>query len=368
MWNDSLKKNIPWIDTVRVSASLMIITAHYFMCEGFANRPFLANRALELAITGVFLFFAISGLLIKPSLERSPSLWQFYKRKLIRIVVPFIVSYLILSIALIFLALLNDHIADRVPILHAMYSANYFSVFLGMFPVDLNVTKFFGLEVELFVGEWFMGVLLWFYLLSPFLIKCAEKFPIISLLISIGISYAIFYATAELSAQGRLFGNWSIFLARVPEFLFGMILWIHSEKILKLRRFLLPSCILYLAAWTTIFISDFLPHEEIFFPRDPSCFAITLPAIYCLFTAAELLNERGSKILTWFNSFGGISYMAMLIQHVILFVFARQFNFQDLHTFGLILMFGIVTFAIVRVSDWIKKFSDPIESWFAKGG
>ena len=342
----------------------MIIVAHYFMCEGFASRPELSNRALELAITGVFLFFALSGLLIKPSLERSPNLWQFYKRKLIRIVVPFVVSYLILSIAIIFLALIDVHLADRVPIFHAMYGANYLSVLLGIFPVDLNVTKFFNLDVELFVGEWFMGVLLWLYLLSPFLVRCAERFPIISLLISIGVSYMIFYATADLSEQGKLFGNWSIFLARIPEFLFGMILWIHREKILKLRRILLPSSILYLAAWTTIFICDFLSQGEIFFPSDPSCFAITLPAIYFLFTVAELLNERGSKILTWFNSFGRISYMAMLIQHVIIYTFADAFNFSKLHSFGRIYILLLIIFVIVVLSRRIKIFSDSTERKF----
>lgn len=361
-------KKIPWIDTIRVLASLMIIVAHYFGCDGFSSQPGIVNRSLELAITGIFLFFALSGFLIKPSLTRSPSIWQFYKRKLIRIIVPFTVSYLTLSAAMSCLGIFNEQIAASVPLLQAIYGAKFFPILLGMFPVDLNVTKLLGLEVQLFVGEWFIGVLLWLYLLSPFLLKCAEKFPLPSQLISIGIASAAFYATSDLSAQGRLLGNWSLFIVRVPEFLFGMVLFVHREKFLRLRRFLLPGCALYLAAWAGIFISDFLPHVETFFPRDPSCFAVTLPTIYFLFTVIELLNEHGSKFLTWFNSLGEISYMAMLIQHVIIYRFAEAFDFGALHSFGRIYILLLITWVIILASRQLKNFSAPIESWFAKRG
>ena len=95
-----MKKNIAWIDTIRVLASLMVIFCHYLMCDGFSIETRMSVRMYEVAIICISLFFAISGYLIHPSLERTPSLWEYYRRKLIRIVAPFTVAYLILGVAL----------------------------------------------------------------------------------------------------------------------------------------------------------------------------------------------------------------------------------------------------------------------------
>lgn len=138
--------------------------------------------------------------------------------------------------------------------------------------------------------------------------------------------------------------GWWIFPTRIPEFLFGMLLFIYRDFLEQNCRKILPL----FAIWFTV--------------------GAAIPTIYLFFLLSDFLNKKFPLILAWFNSFSGVSYMTMLTQHVILFVFARQFNFQALHTFGLMLMFCMVTFAIVRVSDWVKNFSDPIESWFAKCG
>lgn len=361
-----MKKNIAWIDTIRVLASLMIIFAHLFMCNGFLYQPDLRNRAFEVAIVGVFLFFAISGYLIHGSLERSPSIWEFYKRKLIRIVVPFTVCYLVLSVALSMLTVVNPHIADRVPLFNAIYGEKYFQLILGMFPVDINVTKFLGFEVKWFVGEWFIGVIIWMYLLSPLLDKLAVRAPILTLAASILISFVVFKASIPLYLEGRLHACWGLFLVRIPEFLFGMMLFIYRERLLKFRRILLPAATLYLAASVFYFVYIYPPEGAFFFAAGPECFALTLPAIYFFFNVAELLNEHAFKVLEWFNGFNSISYMAMLIQHVIIYLFEDTIRFEYLHSFGRVYVFFLITWVIILVSRWLKPYSDSVENYLLK--
>ena len=231
-----MKKNIAWIDTIRVLASVLIIFAHLFMCDEFFFQPAIRNRAFDAAIFGVFLFFAISGYLIHGSLERSPNLWQFYKRKLVRIVVPFTVCYLVLSSVMGVLAIFDASIIDRVPLLCAMYGIKYFPIILGMFPVDLNVTKFLGLDVNWFVGEWFIGVIIWLYLLAPLLDKCAVKAPWLSLAVSLVIAFVVHDAATPLSDAELIHSRFHLFIVRIPEFLFGVILFTQRERLLKIRR------------------------------------------------------------------------------------------------------------------------------------
>lgn len=361
-----MKKNIAWIDTIRVLASGLIIFAHFFMCDGFKSRIVLHNISFEAAIIGVFLFFAISGYLIPGSLERSKSLWGFYKRKLVRIIVPFTVCYFVLSAALSFLVVFNERLVGTVPLFHAIYGVKYFPLILGMFPIDLNVVIFFGLEFKWFVGEWFIGTLIWLYLLSPLLDKCARRAPILSLAISVAISFAVYHATNDLSLNGRIHSNWGLFPVRVPEFLLGMILFLYREKILPFRRILLPLVSVYVAVSLAWFVYNYPPGGAFFLVSNPACFALTFPLIYWFFNVAELLNEHSSKILDWFNGFNGISYAAMLIQHVIIYTFQNAIRFEDLHSFGRIYVLFLITWTVILASRPLKRCSDAVENYLLK--
>lgn len=363
---NALKKNIAWVDTIRVLASLLIIFAHFFMCDGFKPQLVLHNISFDVAIIGVFLFFAMSGYLIPGSLERSKSLCSFYKRKLVRIIMPFVVCYVVLSSAMIVLGIFNERIAGLVPLFQTIYGAKYFPIILGMFPVDLNIVIYFGQEFKWFVGEWFIGTLIWLYLLSPLLDKCARRAPILSLAISVAISFAVYHATNDLSLSGRIHSNWGLFPVRVPEFLLGIILFIYREKILPYRRILLPLITVYVAASLAYFIYNYPPGGAFFLVSNPACFALTFPLIYWFFSVAELLNEHSSKILDWFNGFNGISYAAMLIQHVIIYAFQSAIKFEDLHSFGKVYVLFLITWTIILASRPLKKCSDVVENYLLK--
>ena len=356
-------KRIAWIDTIRVAAAFMIIFAHYFMCDDFAESLPYFKHALsyDVAIIGVALFLAISGYLIPASLKRAPDLWHFYLSKFIRIVVPFTVSWFVMLAILILPALFNDDLASRLPTNALLRGGNFSAMILGMFPVDLNVTKLLGFEIYWFVGEWFMGAILWLYLLSPLLNYCAERRPLFSLIISIGVSFAAYYVS-----QGIVYDAWTLFIVRVPEFLFGIILFIYRDK---LKQFHLPLFLLsgiVLATYAIYFAITLPPQGALFFVSNPKYFLLTLPMIYLLFTLTEVFNALLPKIFARFNSLNAASYIAMIIQHVVIYAFADILGFEKLGTFGIFLVLLIVMAITFETAQLIKKLSDPVEKIFSK--
>ena len=363
------KKIIPWLDTVRVLSAFAVIVGHYTSCfDGFAHFDKLRLFTLYAGNIGVFLFFVLSGYLIPPSLERSTSLWGFYKRKLIRVVVPFTVCYFILGLALMMCGLVEPKIAEFSPLYRAAYEGGFsLGKFLAMFPVDVNLLKFLGLPLEWFVGEWFMGVLLWLYLISPLLYKLVKRAPLVTFVATILLSIVIYNGTFDLMLQGRILTGWWIFPTRIPEFLFGMLLFVYKDFLERYRQKILPV----VAIWFIVgFVISIVHYSDIpalvlrVFPIEPRSFLMTLPTSYLIFICADWLNEKFPLALAKFNGFSDVSYMTMLTQHMILYVFARQFNFQDLHSIGIMLTFFLVTLTIIKVSEWIKKFSDPAEKAF----
>lgn len=340
------------------------------MCDEFSASFEYFRYALsyDVAILGVSLFLVISGYLIPISLEHSPNLLQFYGRKLIRIVVPFTVSYFLMTAALIVPALLGAPFAEQIPLFHVLRDGKgFFSLILGMFPVDLNVVKFFGEIVYWFVGEWFMGMLLWLYLISPPLYFAAKKFPLASLIGSIVVAAVIWRLSLPLEAQNLIENAWTLFVVRIPEFLFGMILFVHRER---LKKFRLPLIILFatiVAAYAAHFVAIFPPnHSILFFATNPSRFFVVLPIIFLLFIVAEILNAVLPKFFAKFNALNEISYHAMIIQHVIINIFASIVAFELLGTFAALIVLFLITAITFKLSTLIKKFSDTFERFLAR--
>ena len=363
------KKIIPWLDTVRVLSAFAVIVGHYASCfDDFAHFDKLRLFFLYAGNIGVFLFFVLSGYLIPPSLDRSKSLWSFYKRKLIRVVVPFTVCYLVLGSALAMCGLFQKSIAEISPLYRAIYEGK-FSIgrIVSMFPVDVNLFKFLDIPFEWFVGEWFMGVLLWMYLISPLLYKAVKRAPFVTFVATILISIATYEGTFDLMLQGRIITGWWLFPSRIPEFLFGMLLFVYRDFLERYHRKILPFAVIWFIIGLVVSIVHYseIPAFVLrVFPIEPRSFLMTLPTSYLIFICAAWLNEKFPLALAKFNGFSDVSYITMLTQHIILYVFAAQFNLEDLHSFGLVLIFCMVTFTIVKVSEWIKKFSDPAEKAF----
>ena len=348
---------------MRVFASFAIIVAHYLMCRGFDHYPFTRRICFDLASVGVFLFFAISGYLVVGSLNRTSNILDFCKRKVIRIVVPFTVSFIFLGSLFLFAGVFDMDVAKRSPFYNVLYNHDYFVNLICMFPIDMNLFVWRGIEFIPFVGEWFMGVIIFMYLLAPPLKFCAERAPLITLAASIAVSFAVFIATEDTDIGY----NWWLVLVRIPEFLFGMILAIKRDWILKYRIEFEVATILLLGAYTVNFLAQKLPVGMVFLDCEPKIFFITMPAIFLFFSLFERLNHvLPSELMNRFNGLADISYPIMLIQHPIIFLFEAQFDFDEFNSFEIFFVLIVLSWMIIYLSGFVKKFSEPVEKFFLR--
>ena len=365
------EKKIVWLDTVRVLASLLVIVSHYVECfSRFENFPVMILFFRHIGTPAVSLFFAVSGYLVNRSLARSSGLWNFYKWRMIRIVIPFVMAYIVLGSALMILGLTEPALAATSPFSSAIYKSGFpKEILLSMIPHDINLAVFLGLGINIFTGEWFIGTVIWLYMIAPFLNKMIRRAPLLTFAASILISIGTFYATQNLMLEGRIVNNGWIFLVRIPEFLLGMILAVYKDFFEDNRKKILCAAGAWTAIIGTIFFFQYSENFSLcmrLYPNEPRSLLISLTTIYLFFLLAEYLNEKFPSILARFNVFANVSYMSMLIQHVIIYIVAGRLDLINLKTFGLIYIFFLVTLMIIYTSRFVKIFSDPLENYFLK--
>ena len=364
------QKKVAWLNTVRVFASLTIIMTHYIGLSQFECFKNLRWSLVDVGHIGIILFFAVSGYLASNSLSRSKNVLEFYRRKLIRIVIPFAVAYTTLGIFFIFAGIFEPTLASHSPFYEVIYrDGTLWGILFSIFPMDINLIHYFDLVSYWFVGEWFIGMVVYMYLIAPILDKILRYNFFIAVILSLILSWNIFGWTLPLQDSGRITTNWWIFIVRTPEFLMGMIIFVCRDYILKHRNILtkisstymvlLLICVLLLTDNSVSIFSRLCVHH-------PISFIFSLPFIFLMFNFSEWLNEKFSASIEKFNNFSDISYMAMLIQHVIIYLFADSFELSELSTFGFWFIFVLITATIIFVSRKIHDIYKPIEEYLIK--
>ena len=367
-------KRVDWLDTLRVLASLIIIISHYVVIVH--NVPsvqsFIYKFFGNTGTIGNMLFFALSGYLVANSLERSKNIGEFYRRKIIRLTIPFMASYLILATLLIFLGMLLDpEISNQSPFKNVINNGgSYIGVLIGMLPLsmDLYFVALSKLPVYSFVGEWFIGTIIYLYLISPLLYKCLRWNFIFAVISSFAIAAATFYLTLGLKDTGYIAENSVLFTVRIPEFLIGMILFKYRDFISRNQE-KLNRIFLTLAIFLIFYGVKFNSTLESFWDRiilgEPINFLQYLIAdvilVYLIFELVLYLNKNFTAAMTKFNSFYDISYVAMLIQHVVIYRFALSYDFSTLSKFGVLFFLLMITLTTIFLSKLILKICEPLE-------
>lgn len=119
-----------WLDSLRVLASFLVIVSHYSYYFTFERLDFIYRYfAGWTGRIGVSLFFAISGYLISHSISKHKNLLSYYISKIIRIMVPYCSSYIVLSILLIVLSLLREEVIYLTPLSNVFFVGGTTSVF-----------------------------------------------------------------------------------------------------------------------------------------------------------------------------------------------------------------------------------------------
>lgn len=352
------RKNYDWVDTIRVLSTLEIVLFHY-ACVFFTN-PNVQDVALEyfngLGHFGVAAFFGISGYLVVNSLDHSKSVLDFYRRKIIRVVLPFTVIYVLAIIALWLLSMINF---QWIPINFSL------AMIVGLVPIDINVTKFLGIPHLFITGEWFIGTIIWMYLIAPFVHKFLRKnvpLTMIAVIIIACISEKFFMNFQTLD---RIFNVQTIFLVRLPEFALGMALFVYKDKIFNNTLRLLAILLTFaMVAYTTYQHVDVpIVWLKYFFGAGTDLHLILalLLVVYMSFIIADFLNKAFPKVMKPINDFKDISYMVILSHHVIIYLIAKAFSFETMGAFGVVVFFFITTVVVVIAGYILREYYLPIE-------
>lgn len=213
------KERIYYLDLIKSIAVMSVFVCH-FMRSLEANQVGYSLKILPdyvfnvyLGGFGVSLFFIISGAALMHVYDDKLELIQYYKKRFMGIYPMFWIAFSIaFSISLFRFKCINPD----VPKWKIIYSV------LG---IDGNALWWGGNFYQL--GEWFLSVIVCLYITFPLMRWALKRFPIITTVSTIIIYLGCvlwFHATLPLSC---------LFLARMPEFLFGMIFIKYIKRVSK---------------------------------------------------------------------------------------------------------------------------------------
>ena len=342
-------------------AAALVLISHFCYYFSFERLHFINNYfAGSTGRIGVCLFFAISGYLVSHSLEKNHHLIRFYWFKFVHIVLPYISSYLAISVLFLLLAFVRPDFLHQTPLSKVLFVGGDYKAFLfGLFPVDGYLNMYLHLPGYWFVGEWFIGTVVSLYLISPALYIAAKKWPIMSAAVFLALSICIY----RYASHWPIHGFWFC-LVRLPEFYLGILLHMYRKKVDRYERRLVWGCFFLMVV---VGIIDMIVYSypfiaDRFISPKPRSFLFTIPMIVVIFLGCQYLN-RVFRLHT-INEYSKKTYVFMLIQHIMINTFMWGFEEQNLSKLGvlfsLLLVFGMMMYLSGKIVSAYKPIEDRL--------
>ena len=204
------KERLFYLDFVRALAAIAIIVTHYNAIFLYSTPPITSCYVIDAHVFniyigsfGVSLFLIISGAALGYVYDGNINLKRFYWKRFKTLFPMFWLSYLV---AFLWIYIYKGAWSTTaVPKWHIIYSI------LGMDGYIAEVTSTFYI-----LGEWFLGFIIIFYLIFPFVKKIMDQNPI-----GLIIIVMIIYIYLQFDYSFPLTSSKNIFV-RLPELLFGM--------------------------------------------------------------------------------------------------------------------------------------------------
>ena len=265
-----------------------------------------------------------------------------------------------LSALFIGLSFLRPEFINLTPLTKVLFvGGDYKALLWGMFPVDINLNTYLSLNGYWFVGEWFIGTLVLLYITAPIAFWLAKKVPFTSMIIFMCMSFAIYSVSTKLPNHGFWF-----FLVRLPEFYLGILLHLYKEKFTNTKLLLMCMMVVIISFCIDIVRYDNVFIADRFIPLEPRSFIFSIPLIIITFYTCGKLNKKYN--LTTLNNYSKISYVFMLIQHVVINTFMWQFDEQHFSKFGLLVLLILIFLVTIYLAKKITNFYKPIEEILLK--
>lgn len=325
----TIKSRLFSLDFIRALATILIVVTHFnnpYLIEGdrylFVNEPF----GIYIGNLGVSLFLIISGVALTITYKRPLNLAQFYWKRAKGIYPMFWTAWLM---ATLYLFVSRDGFPPNAgPAKSLIYTI------LGIDGLAAN----FQVRTMYILGEWFLGFILIFYLIFPFLLWATDTFPKITALLAI-----VIYAVALYLLQGFWVPAAVLLPVRLPELLFG----IYIARYIRV----IPRWVILPAA-AVITLSTIYPTE---IPEDIATTAVGIAVFLVMIVVGQYLDvsvirEPVAFIATY-------SYPIFLVHHVVISELFESVPTQDFLPLQLIVMFIVVCVVTVTLAIALDRLT-----------
>ena len=268
---------------------------------------------------GSSLFFIVSGASLALTVPPDQSPWQFYKKRA-KAVYPLFWLAWVVCFSIRFISQPGCYAgAKTITLVLTFLGLDNFAVAAGWVGMDFAC-----------VGEWFLGSILFLYILFPLLQRALRKYPVLTWLITLAVCVPI-------HLQG-----WDARLVAVhiPEFLFGMTFMMLKDQVKLILLFVLGlgmntqpfgdeklTCALF-SAWIFVLLALVAPWLD-----------KPLPRAIC----AKMAK---------------LSYAVFLVHHVIIQRLVRGFDLAALSRRDTAILFCVYLLAVYAASEallWLQR-------------
>lgn len=327
------KKEIPFLSVIRCFSTFQIVLFH-LICEV----PFSNEYVLLWGREGVGLFFAISGAGLINRYYHDWNYKKFFRKRFIGIYIPFWIAYFAVFVWKYFW----NHFTwnNGVP---------FINFILSVLGIDGFVANF-GVPTFYLIGEWYLGVLLFLYLLFPLWRKLFLKSPHVTvgvflvLRILISIKNPFMYIPVCFNP-----------ITALSNFSFGayVIYLMSKNNKPEMQKYLFRSKTVFLCSLFLICIGSYLGHKYNYQDFGEIFATVGLLFFYIIITPKvnHVLGKCIGKVCF-------VSYEVFLIHHVIIYamapVISANYSYVHLILGGIIIVSTIFLLAALLKNVCLK--------------
>ena len=324
-----MNKRLFYLDFVRTIAVFLIIVTHYNAAFVFYNNPPMYEKCILFEMPfniyignlGVSLFLIISGCSLMYVYNEKCEIFSFYKKRFLSIFPMFWLAYLSIFLLKFYL---EKGVDQTIPKWKIIYSILGMAGYLSEYGVNFYI-----------LGEWFLGFIIIFYIIFPFLRYVLDKFEKLTLII-ICLVYIITLLTYNLQLDVS-----KCILIRLPELVFGMCFIKNEMKVSKL---------LFIGALLVLIVNAY------FKPNFYASIQTTYIGIAAFISLVYLSKFFECNFMyNLCKQVSKYSYAIFLVHHVIITYIQSGFDLMEISDFENILLFVGCNFVIMVFAIYLNK-------------
>ena len=305
-----LKGRFIFIDLIKIISIFIIFVTHYLMDIGIINHMFSVDRLysfidrpnIHLGMLSCSMFIICSGFGLSAFAEKKynseikkENLCKFYTSRLIRVLIPFYVTYFIYYILRI-INQKNIFIFGGVPKWRIIFTI------LGIDEyISANGIRTFTLGI----GEWYLGCLILCYLFFPLIYNLTKKMPKATLTLM-----TIYFVLTPFFINNFVIVPHMNFLTQIYNFYLGILLYTSGIFKKENKQLFLISIIF------VVFIYAYPIKLEVYYIFICTLFSL---AVFIIFSYIDKFLSNGRSFVSFIKVFNKYSYEFFLCHHFVIY-------------------------------------------------